>query len=112
MSAWWFIILVPAWVLWLWLGKRKVRPHRTAILTVAIPLTLLAIATIVLVLLDGPEIIVDNCWLIAFYGAAAAIVLSVVFALMRKWEIAKGIGFGSGISLVVCLIVFVVADFL
>ena len=109
-----FIILIGilAWVLWLWLGKRMVRPRRAAILATAIPPTLLAIASVVLILLDPALVetegrnIADICWLVSFYLAAAAILPSVVFAIMRKWEIAKGIGFGSGIGLVVCLIVF------
>jgi len=116
-------ICVLAWVLWLWLGRRMVKPHRTAILATAIPLTLLAIATVVSgllnpallvepVFIDGPYSVVDICWLVGFYLATAASVLSVVFAIMRKWEIAKGIGFGGVISLVVSLIVFVVAHFL
>ena len=107
-----------AWVLWLWLGKRMVRPHRTAILATAIPPTLLAIAAVVLLLLDPALVetegrnIADICWLVSFYLAAAAILPSVVFAIMRKWEIAKGIGFGSGIGLVVSLVAFVVASWL
>jgi len=109
-------IVILAWVLWLWLGKRMVRPHRTAILATAIPPTLLAIATVVYTLLNQEALrkaegytIADICWLVGFYLVAAAILPSVVFAIRRKWEIAKGIGFGSGIGLVVCLIEFVLA---
>jgi len=105
-------VAIAVWVLWLLLGKRMVRPHRFAILATAIPPTLLAIAAVVLILLDPALVetegrnIADICWLVGFYLVAAAILPSVVFAIMRKWQIAKGIGFGSGIGLVVCLIVF------
>ena len=75
-----------------------VRPHRTAILATAIPPTLLAIATVV----------ADISLFVGFGLVAAAILSSVVFAIMRKWEIAKGTGFGSGIGLVVFIIYFVV----
>ena len=113
------ILVILAWVLWLWLGKRMVRPHRTAILATAIPPTLLAIAAVVYVVYTLLNIeglrkvegytIADICWLVGYYLVAAAILPSVVFAIMRKWEIAKGIGFGSGIGLVVLLIAFVLA---
>ena len=102
-----------AWVLWLWLGKRMVRTRRAAILATAIPPTLLSIAAVVYVLLNQEALrkaegytIADICWLVALGLVAAAILSSVVFAIRRKWEIAKGIGFGSGIGLVVIMIAF------
>ena len=108
-------LAIVVWVLWLWRGKRMVRPRRAAILATAIPPTLPAIATVVYALLNQEALrkaegytIADICWLVGFYLAVAAILSSVVFAIMRKWEIAKGTGFGSGIGLVVLLIVFLV----
>ena len=121
MIPWYIGILVSlAWVLWIWLGKKKVRPHRTAILATAIPPTLLAIATVVLALLnicprfeglpEGKGFgIADVCGVAGFFLLDAAVLSSVVFAIRRKWEIAKGTGFGSGIGLVVCIIATVVA---
>ena len=99
-------ILALAWVLWLWLGKRIVGTSRIAILATAIPPTLLVIVAFVLILLDLSLVdsegrnIANILWLVGFYLVAAAILPSVVFAIMRKWEIAKGIGFGSGIGFV------------
>ena len=108
-----FIGIVLAWVLWLWVGKRIVRTSRAALLATAIPPTLLAIAAVVFALLSTEALrkaegytIPHILWLVGFYLAVAVFLSSVVFAIMRKWEIAKGIGFGSGIGLVVCLIVF------
>jgi len=93
-----------------------VRPRRTAIRATAIPPTLLAIATFVLCLLNIEALrrgkdtpIVDNFGLVVLGLVAAAILSSVVFAIMRKWEIAKGIGFGSGIGFVVLAIAVVLA---
>ena len=106
-----FLLGILAWVLWLWLGKRMVRPRRAAILATAILPTLLAIAVVVFPLLDKAAVetegfdIRDICLLVGFGLVAAATLSSVGFAIRRKWEIAKGIGLGSGIGLVVWLIV-------
>lgn len=92
-----------------------VRPRRAAILTTAIPPTLLAIAAVVFGLLDKAPAeaevptIVNICLQVGFGLVAAAILSSVVFAIRRKWEIAKGTGFGSGIGLVVLAIAVVLA---
>ena len=111
-----FILLslgILAWVLWLLLGKKMVTPHRVAILATAILPTLLAIATLIFGLLNKEAFAqaeglttVDICLLVGFGLVAAAILSSVGFAIKRKWEIAKGIGFGSGIGFVALLIVF------
>ncbi len=112
-----FLVGVLAWVLWLWLGKRMVKPRRAAILATAIPPSLLAIAAVVLTLLDKALVvtegfdIADICALVGFGLVAAAILSSVVFAIRRKWEIAKGTGFGSGIGLVVLMLAFFSAHF-
>ena len=111
LTSWMFyvIILVPiVWVLWLWLGKRKVRIHRIAILTTAIPPSLLAIVTVVFGLLSLPySPVAESCLIISLSLVGIALLSSITFAIMRKWEIAKGIGFGSGIGVVIFLIAFV-----
>ncbi len=113
-----FLVGIVAWVLWLWLGKRMVRPRRAVILATAILPTLLAIAAVVFPLLDKAAVetegfdIRDICLLVGFGLVAAAILSSVGFAIRRKWEIAKGIGLGSGIGFVALLIVFILADIL
>ena len=101
-----FGILV--WVLWLWLGKGRVRTHRAAMLATAIPQALLAIAFVVLYLLTlgGVEMrALPDIWMIFFFIslglATAAFLSSVVFAVRRKWEMAKGTGFGFAIGLIV-----------
>jgi len=110
------ILGVLAWVLWLWLGKRMVRTSRAAILATAIPLTLLVIAFVVLYLLTlgGAERgALLNIWTVCFFVTlglgAAAILSSVVFAIMREWEIAKGTSLAGGIGLVVSWLAFFLA---
>ena len=106
-----FVVL--AWVLWLWLGKRRVRTSKAAILVTAIPQALLATAFFVLyVLIEGGAdrwAISDNwtiCFWVSFGIATAAFLSSVVFAIGREWEIAKGTCFGRGIGLVVFVLAF------
>jgi hypothetical protein len=41
--------------------------------------------------------------------AGAGMLSSVVFAVMRKWEIAKGTGFGSGIGFAVWVIALILS---
>ena len=108
--------LVLAWVLWLWLGKRTVRTNRAAILATAIPQALLAIAFFILYLLilgGADRWALSDIWTICFYLSlgieAAAFLSSVVFTIMREWDIAKGTGFGSGIGLVVVVPAFFLA---
>lgn len=96
-----------AWVLWLWLGKRKVRTSGAAILATAIPPTLLAITAVVLgILRIRPELPAQICLIASICLVAVAFLLSVVFAIMRDWEIAKGTGFGFGIGFVVSTIAY------
>ena len=107
------ILGVLAWVLWLWIGKRMVRTHRVAILATAIPQALLAISFVVLYLLTlgGTEKeALQNIWVPCVIAslslAGAAFLSSIVFAIMHKWEIAKGIGHGGGIGFVVSVVAF------
>ena len=102
---------VLAWIFWLWLGKRVVRTSRAALLATAVLPPLLVIASVILG--QGGRSpyspVVDICGGVSLGLAAGAILSSVVFAIMREWKIAKGIGFGGGISWVVWMIAFWVA---
>ena len=106
-----FVVL--AWVLWLWLGKRRVRTSKAAILATAIPQALLATAFFILYVLvevGADRWALSDIWTICFWVsfgiATAAFLSSVVFAIGREWEIAKGTCFGSGIGLVVFVLAF------
>ena len=65
-------ILVLAWVLWLWLGKRIVRTSRAVILAIAIPQAFLAITLIVLYMLtlgDADMRALHDIWAPCFYAS-------------------------------------------
>ena len=102
-------------MLWLWLGKRRVKTHRIAILATAIPSTVLLMTVVVYNVLNRGEAlrklegfpIAYICGFVGFGLAVAAILSSVVFAIMRKWEIAKGTGFGSSIGFAIWVIALV-----
>ena len=81
----------------------------------AIPPTLLAIAIFIYALLNVEALrkakgytIPDISAFVILGLVAAALLSSIVFAIVRIWELAKGTGFGSGIGLVVFIIYFVV----
>ena len=118
----WFVILgtiilgILAWVLWLWLGKMKVSIHRVALLATAIPQALLVITFVVLYLLTpggAEKRALSDIWVSCFFVslgiATAAFLSSIVSAIMRDWEIAKGTSLGGGIGFVVSVIAFMVA---
>ena len=96
---------VLAWVLRP--GKRPTNPRRVAILATAIPPLIVAIAAVVFQLLHnatgktGVSDISNFCSIVVSGLIAGAILASAGFALTRKGEIAKGIGFG------ICIAVFV-----
>ena len=105
------VIAILAWPLWLWLGMMEVRTSRAAILATAIPQALMAIAIYTIGLLFQPlsrmEIgIAQYCFNVGAVIAVLAFLSSFIFAIMRKWEIAKGTGICGGIGLVVWIITF------
>ena len=109
------IVAILAWPIWLLLGMMEVRTSRAAILSTAIPPTLLAIAAVVFALLnkealgEGPTI--NIFWQVGAGLTVAAFLSSFVFAIMRKWEMAKGTGFGSSIGFFALLVDVVLAFF-
>ena len=106
-------IVAFAWFIFLLLLMMDVRTSGAAILSTAIPPTLMAIAAVVFALLnkealgEGPTI--NIFWQVGAGLTVAAFLSSFVFAIMRKWEIAKGTCFGSSIGLFALLIDVVLA---
>jgi hypothetical protein len=91
------------------------RPARVAILATAIPISLLAIATIIVGVLGRETYAVmdrltpvDYCLQVLLGLAGVAILSSVVLAIRRKGGIARGIGIVGGIGFVVWVIIFAV----
>jgi len=91
------------------------RQGRIAVLATAIPIGLLAIATIILGVL-GKETYagmqrltpVDICLQVLLGLVGVALVSSVVLAIRRQREIARGTGIAGGIGFIVWVIIFAV----
>jgi len=105
---------VLAWVLRP--GKRSTNPRRVAILATAIPPLIVAIAAVVFQLLHNAAAktevsdISNTCFIVGLGLVGAAILASAGFAIARKGEIAKGIGFGICIAVVVSIMELILLE--
>ncbi len=105
---------VLAWVLRP--GKRPTNPRRVAILATAIPPLIVATAGVVFQLLHNvaakTEVsdISNTCFIVGLGLVGAAILASAGFAIARKGEIAKGIGFGICIAVVVSIMELILLE--
>ncbi len=113
------LIIVVAAIAWvLRPGKSPSKPRKVAILAAVIPPLVVAIAAVILQILhntDGKTWVSDisnTCFIISIVLVGTAILAAVVFVIVRKWEIAKGIGFGVCISILVCIIELAVLEWL
>jgi hypothetical protein len=99
---------VLAWVLRP--GKRPTNSRRIAILVTAIPPLVVALAAVVFQLLHNAagktwvSDISNTCFIVGLGLVGVAILASAGFAIARKGEIAKGIGFGVCIAVVISII--------
>jgi hypothetical protein len=110
------IVIVPlivatcvlAWVLRP--GKRPTNPRRVAILATVIPPLVIAIAAVVFQLIQNAtgnvEVsdISNTLFITGIFVIGAAMLALAGFAFTRKGEIAKGIGFGICIAIIVSII--------
>jgi len=109
-------VAVIAWLLYP--GKSPAKPRKIAVLAAVIPPLFVAIAAAIFQILhntDGKTWVSDisnTCFIISITLVGAAILAAVVFVIVRKWEIAKGIGFGVCISVFVCVIELAVLEWL
>jgi hypothetical protein len=103
-------------VILVWLLRPKhgtFKTRRVAILTTTVPLAFIAIAALVFQLVQnstgsGDESVISNILFIigsCLIGVAIVALLGFVFA--RKLEIAKGIGFGLAIIVILYIVEFV-----
>ena len=105
---------VLAWVLRP--GKRPTNPRRVAILVTAIPPLIVAIAAVVFQLLHNAAAktevsdISNTCFIVGLSLVGAAILASAGFAIASKVEIAKGIGFGICIAVVVSIMELILLE--
>jgi len=99
---------VLAWVLRP--GKRPTNSRRIAILVTAILPLIVAIAAVVFQMLHNAagktwvSDISNTCFIVGLGLVGGAILASAGFAIARKGEIAKGIGFGVCIAVVISII--------
>ncbi len=105
------IACILAWVFRPKTGTFKAR--RAAILVTAIPLVILAIAALVFQLLQnatGDKEVSDIsniCFIVGIGMIGAAILALLGFAVARKVEITKGLGFGLSIMVILSIVEFV-----
>ncbi len=92
--------------------KNLSKPRKYAILSVILPSLVLAVTAVVFQLLQNAtgnvEVsdISNNLFITGMFVIGAALLALAGFAVTRKWEIAKGIGFGICIAVLVSIIEF------
>jgi hypothetical protein len=118
------IIIIPliivtgilAWVLRP--GKNPVKPRKVAILATLIPPLAAATIAIIFQVVDNVSgriwvsDISNTCFIVTISLVVAAILATVVLVIARKWEIAKGIGFGICIGVLISVIELAVLEWL
>jgi hypothetical protein len=103
-------VCIVAWML----RPRKTisKSRKYAILSVILPSLVLAVTAVVFQLLQNAtgnvEVsdISNNLFITGIFVIGAAMLAFAGFAITRKWEIAKGIGFGICIAVLVSIIEF------
>jgi len=99
-------------------GKSTIIPRGAAILATVIPPVVVAIAAVVFQLLHNAagktwvSDISNTCFIVGLGLIGAAILASVGFTFMRKGEVAKGIGFGICIAVIISIIEFGLLEWL
>jgi len=99
-------------------GKSPTKPRRVAILATAIPPLVVAIVAIIFQVLHniaGRTWVSDlsnTCFIVSIGLVGAAILATAGFVIARKWEIAKGIGFGICIGVIISIIELAVLEWL
>ena len=92
--------------------KGTIKTRRASILITAIPPVIIAIAAFVFQLLHnatgnvGVSDISNNCFIAGISLIGAAILALIGFAVARKFEIVKGIGFSLGIVVILSILEF------
>ena len=99
-------------------GKSPTKPRRVAILATAIPPLVVAIVAIIFQVLHniaGRTWVSDlsnTCFIVSIGLVGSAILATAGFVIARKWEIAKGIGFGICIGVIISIIELAVLEWL
>jgi len=113
------LVIVAGILIWvLWPGERPTKSRRLAILATVIPPGVVAVAAVIFQLLynaTGKVAISDisNTLFIVGLGLiGVAILVLAVFAIKRKGDVVKAIGFGICIDVIVYILVFGLLEWL
>lgn len=110
------VIFVVAWVLRP--GMRSTKSRKVAILATAIPPLVVATAAVFFQMLHNAagktwvSDISNTCFIVSIGLIGAAILVTIGFAIARKWEIARGIGFGICICVLIAIIELAMLEWL
>jgi hypothetical protein len=91
-------------------GKSPTNSRKIAVLATTIPTLVVALAAVVFQLLHNAagrtwvSDISNTCFIVSISLVGLAILVALGFVIARRWEIAKGIGFGICIGVVICVI--------
>jgi hypothetical protein len=111
-----FVVGIVAWVLRP--GKSPTNPRKIAILSTAIPPLIVSIAAVIFQLLHNAagktwvSDVANTCFIVSIGLLGAAILVTIGLLIARRWEIAKGIGFGICIGVMICVIELAVLEWL
>jgi hypothetical protein len=109
-------ICILAWVLRP--GKSPTNLRKIAVLATAIPPLVVAVVAVIFQLWHNAtgrtwvSDISNTCFIISIGMVGLAILATVVFIVARKWEIAKGMGFGICIGVLTSVIELAVLEWL
>ena len=98
--------------------KTMTKSRKLSILAVIIPSFMVGIAAVVFQFIysiggdDGVANISNTLFIIGFGIICAAILTLIGLVVVRRWEIAKGIGFGICISVIISVIVLALLEWL
>ncbi len=109
-------ICILAWVLRP--GKSPTNPRLIAILATAIPPLIVAIVAVISQLWHNASgrtwvsDISNTCFIVSMGMVGLAILATIGFVITRKWELAKGTGFGICIGVLISIIELAVLEWL
>ena len=111
------IVIIAGILAWVFRPKKgTIKAHWVAILATSIPLVIIVITALVFQLLQnaagykGVSDISNTCFIIGLCLIGAAILALLGFAVARKVEIIKGIGFGLNIMVILSILELVLLE--
>jgi len=112
-------VIVMAILVWLLRpGKNTTKPRKVAILSTGIPILVIAMVAVIFQILHNMagmtwvSDISNTCFVVGIGLTAAAVLAMVGFVIARKWEIAKGMGFGICVGIIISIIEFGILEWL